>query len=340
MESVEALVSAVALVTLILFPGRGQIIIMAYICAILVFPALGDVLEELYGAQIAQASPGEALAFNTSIYSLLGFVGLVLAMPVGAFLSSRSLLAIVGVNLALSALAITLRVASSRSLTLPAPSSVDSEEFSALGERMPLGRLVDDVVRTGPVSPMLAAVMQCGATAAGIFLYLWIADAMPWSAGTSLAVVLATFGVGATIGPWGAPLLRRYLDVRAGLLVTYMYGGAIVLACMILVTWVPKESAWPVAIVYVFGIALFSRTRAVLTTTLRQEQFAGLRFASVMGWAFAFTSAGSLIGSWGGVGLRLDTRPGLALAAYLIAIVCAVVVVLRYVPKSKIAHQE
>lgn len=329
-DVIEAALSGLALAALVLLPGAEVTIVAAYLLASAVFPAITDVVEELYGQQIAQLDVDEALAFNATVYSVLGFIGLVLAMPVGAFLAGQSFAILVGANASLSAIGAIFRTVSARTVVTRPVLAQDMEDFGVLGSRVSLRDFLGGVVATGPASPVLGALMQMGATVGGIFVYLWIASRMPVSPATSLGIVILVFGVGATIGPWLAPLLRRVFDEKTSLAVSYAYGCTVLGVGIVVLLSVEDDLAWRILLVLVFLVALFSRTRGVLTATLRQRHYRGRRFASVMGWGFALTALGDVAGSWLGSALRLDAAPVWALAVYLCTSFVGLVVVMRY----------
>ncbi|GAA2175136.1 hypothetical protein GCM10009846_23840 [Agrococcus versicolor] len=329
-DVVEATLSVLALGALVLLPGAEVAIIAVYLLASAVFPAVTDVVEELYAQQIAQMDVGEALTFNASVYSVLGFIGLVLAMPLGAFLAGQSFVVLVGANAVLSAIGAAFRSVSSRAVLTPPVLEQDLDDFGVLGARVSARAFFGGMAAAGPASPLLGAAMQAGATVAGIFLYLWVASRMPFSPSTALGLVIVVFGVGATIGPWLAPLLRRLLSDRASLSVTYLYGCVLLAAGIVVVVVVPGAQVWPLTLILVLLMALFSRSRSVLTATMRQRHYRGARFASVMGWGFALTALGDVVGSWTGVALRLDEHPAWALGLYLAASLAGLVVTVRH----------
>ena len=70
----ETVLSALALAALLLAPGHTTAILVVYLLLAAVFPAVTDVVEEFYAQQLAHLAPGQALSFNTAIYSVLGFI--------------------------------------------------------------------------------------------------------------------------------------------------------------------------------------------------------------------------------------------------------------------------
>ncbi|AEV84466.1 hypothetical protein ACWT_3443 [Actinoplanes sp. SE50] len=266
----EAVVSVIALILLVVSPGGRSTLLGGYLLVVAVFPAIMDVVEELYGQQIAQLDEKEALAFNTNIYSVLGFVGLAVGMPLGSWLTGRSIVWLVAANALFSFIGFSFRLVSSRTLMVGAIYDQDVSECSAVGGRMKLREFLSDLLRTGPTSPAMEFVLKVGATMAGVFVYLWVASFTPWPAGTALAAVLLAFGVGATIGPYVAPVLRRTLAPRTALLVTYSFAAVVSSAMAVFAGVVERHRLWVIGLAFVLALGVVSRARAVLTVTLRQ----------------------------------------------------------------------
>ncbi|SDM74244.1 hypothetical protein SAMN04489726_3167 [Allokutzneria albata] len=189
---------------------------------------------------------------------------------------------------------------------------------------MSLQQFVADLVHSGPASPAVEFVTSLGRTVAGIFVYFWIASVMPGTPATSLAIVMACFGIGAALGPFLAPLARRFLDARASVLLALYSALALVVVfgCSVLVL-----PSWPIALCYVVAMRMVMRTRDVLLTTLRQESFRGSRFTTIMSWSFALSSFGALVGSWHGVAFHVPQYPVFGLAMLALALVFTIVVV-------------
>ncbi|WP_436535489.1 MFS transporter [Actinoplanes sp. HUAS TT8] len=331
-DLVEAVVSGVALALLVAFPARQSAVLGGYLLVVAIFPTVMDVVEELYAQQIAQWDEKQALAFNANIYSVLGFVGLVVGMPLGSWLTSRSIAWLVAANALFSLVGSAFRFVSSRTLPVGAVYDQDAGEYSAAGGRMRLREFLGDLLRTGPASPAMEFVLKVGATVSGVFVYLWVASFMPWPAGAALAVVLFAFGVGATIGPYVAPMLRRRLTPRASLLVTYAFGASMSAVMAASAGAVERHRLWVIGVAFVLLLGVVSRARAVLTVTLRQQSFKGKRFVRIMSWSFSFVAAASILGNWLGVLLDLPARPAIALAAYAATSLVGIIAVLRALP--------
>ncbi|WP_436791299.1 MFS transporter [Yinghuangia sp. YIM S10712] len=329
-DLVEALLSLLALTAILLAPGHAVPILAAYLLFAAFFPAIADVVEEFYAQQLAQLGPGHALSFNASVYSVLGFIGLVIGMPLGSLVSGRSFTILIAVNMVLSALGVCFRTVGRRTVVTTPVTAQNTEDFRATGARMSVRDFAHALVRSGPTSPALGFVGSMGRTLAGIFVYLWIARTMPWSDATSLGLVVACFGIGATVGPHLAPLARRHMGVRTSLLVSTIAAMAVVAVFAGCVALLPHTAVWPIALGYVALTGALTRMRDVLVTTLRQESFRGSSFVTVMSWSFALTSLGALAGSWAGVGLRIATHPLVGLFAFTASLGVILTVVLRF----------
>ncbi len=332
--------SIIALVLLVAFPGERSTLLGGYLLIVAIFPAIMDVVEELYGQQIAQLDEKQALAFNTTVYSVLGFVGLVVGMPLGSWLTSRSVVWLVAANALFSLIGFAFRSVSSRTLMVGAVYDQDASEHSAVGGRMRLREFLSDLLQTGPASPAMEFVLKVGATMSGVFVYLWVASFTPWPAGAALAAILFAFGVGATIGPYVAPVLRRRLTPRTALLTIYSFAALMSSAMAAFAGAVERHRLWVIGLAFVLALGVVSRARAVLTVTLRQQVFKGKRFVRIMSWSFSFVAAASILGNWLGVLLDLPARPRLALATYAVTFLIAIVVVLRVLPRGSSGRED
>jgi len=328
----EAMLSAAALLLILVLPESTVPVLVVYLLAAAIFPALTDVVEEFYGQQLAQADVDQAMTFNATIYSVLAFVGIVLAMPLGSLVAGLSIALLIALNAVLSLGGTAFRLVSARTVVTPPVSEQDIDDFGGLGERMRLRDFVRDLFATGPASPVVGLVTQIGATAAGIFVYLWIASRMPLDPAAGLALVIASFGLGATAGPWIGQRLHKRIPLTRALesVYTVTIAGLILLAVTLPI--LPDPAAWLVGLLFALGIGIASRARGVLTVTLRQQDFRGERFSRVMSWSFALTALGAIIGSWLGVALRIDQHPSIGLGLLAAALVFGLVTTRRYTP--------
>lgn len=328
-DLVEAVVSAVALVVILVAPTLLVPVLIAYLLVAVVFPAITDIVEEFYGQQLAQADPHEAMTFNASIYSILAFVGIVVAMPLGSVLAGVSIVILIAGNLVLSAAGTLLRLISSRTVvTLPLVEQ-DVEDFEVLGERMGIAGFVRDLFTTGVASPLFSFLTQTGATIGGVYVYLAAAESSTLNPALALAVVVSAFGIGATIGPWVGKALSSRREL-VGLVYAVLWATAAFLLVAGITFWAAQGPiTWWTGVVYALLIGILSRTRAVLTTTLRQRRFRGSRFGRIMSWSFAATALGAIIGSWLAIAVHATQQPEIALFIYAILLIAATLLAAR-----------
>jgi len=335
----EALLSGVALVALILAPGWTTPVLLGYLLLAAVFPAVTDVVEEFYGQQLAQADVKQALTFNASVYSALAFVGIVIAMPLGNILAGVSITVLITGNLVLSALGTLLRLVSSRTVVTPPATDQDLEDFGVLGERMTARVFVHDLWATGAASPLFSFLLQVGGTIGGVFVYLAVAQRAPVDPAAALASVIAMFGVGATVGPWVGRALSDRGDIRHLVWLVLVATVAFLVIVAGLLSVLDAGAAWWTGLAYALVLGILSRTRAVLTTTLRQQDYRGTRFARIMSWSFAATALGAVVGSWLALALGATQHPSLALLVQAGFIVLALVLLAARVPASALPEE-
>lgn len=86
----------------VIYPEQATNAVIAFVVIDLFLSPISDIADEFYGAKLAEAGEDEALAFNASLYSLLGLLGLVIASPLGAVLSGFSVSVLLFSNIILS----------------------------------------------------------------------------------------------------------------------------------------------------------------------------------------------------------------------------------------------
>lgn len=309
----EAVMSTVAVIVLLLWPSATVPILVTYLLCAAVFPAVGDVVEEFYGQQLAQIDVSEALTFNASIYSVLAFVGLVIAMPFGSILSGLSILALIGTNAAFSWLGAAFRLVSARTVITPPVKDQDLEDFDALGARMSVGEFLHDLWRSGFASPLYSFIEQVGATMGGIFVYLAIASHSGIDPTSALASVVATFGVGATIGPWVGRILAARFNTRALLIAMTIATVVLLVIFATVFDFTEGFVFWCAGLAYALILGVASRARGTVITTLRQREYRGNRFSTIMSWSFSATALGAIVGGWLAVTIRAVEHPSVAI---------------------------
>ena len=339
-DSLEALTSALAVVLLFAFPEQNVPVLAGYLLVAVIFPAVTDVVEELYGQQLAQIDVDEAMTFNASIYSVVSFVGLVIAMPLGSVIAGFSISVLVAANMLLSAVGAAFRFVSERTVLTPAVSSQDLEDFGLMGQRIPIRSFARELFTTGAASPLVSLLMQTGATIAGVFVYLWIAENSPFKPAASLGLVIAFFGIGATIGPWIGKALSAKGEMLNLVSLTIAGTVAFLLLTATAFAFLPAELSWPLGLVYAFCLGILSRVRSVLVTTMRQRDFRGARFSRIMSWSLSATALGVIVGSWLAVLLNASQNPSIAVATYAVFLAAALVLVRRTPATVKVFEDE
>ncbi|WP_295835744.1 MFS transporter [uncultured Microbacterium sp.] len=330
----EAALSTVAVLLLVLWPGGTVPILVTYLLVAAIFPAVGDVVEEFYGQQLAQVDVHEALTFNASIYSALAFVGIVVAMPFGSILSGVSIVMLIGANAVFSWLGASFRIVSARTVITPPLLSQDPEEFDALGSRMPVREFLHDLWRSGFASPLYSLIEQMGATLSGVFVYLAIARQSGFDPSVALAVVIATFGAGATIGPWIGKAMAARLNPRA-LLIGVTASTVVMLTLFALaMTLIGGQWFWWIGLAYALLLGVASRVREVVITTLRQREYRGKRFSRIMSWSFSATALGAIVGSWIAVAIRAVESPSAAILSAAALLLIAALIASMNRPKT------
>jgi len=328
-DLLEAVVSAVAFIIILVAPSLLVPVLIVYLLISVVFPAITDVVEEFYGQQLAQADPDEAMTFNASIYSILAFIGIVFAMPLGSVLAGVSIHVLLAANMTLSAAGTLLRFVSSRTvITLP-PVEQDAEDFAVFGKRMAFKPFMKDLVTTGVASPLFSFLTATGATVGGIYVYLAGAASSDMPPTDALGLTVAAFGVGATIGPWIAKALSKLGDLSRTVSRLLWMTIVFLLALSIAFATAKGQISWWIGIVYALFIGLLARMRAVLTTTLRQRSFRGSRFGRIMSWSFAATALGTSVGSWLAIVVNATQFPQVAVFIYALFLVAAALLAMQ-----------
>lgn len=317
-DGVEAALSVATLVLLVAVPSLTLPVLMGYLMFAAVFPTVADVVEEFYGERLAAQAEQHAITFNAASYSILAFVGLVIGMPLGNVLAGVSIPVLVAVNATLSAAAALLRRYASRTELPSSESSVAPEDFAATGSPLSPKTFAKELFSAGVASPGMAFLLNTASASCGIFVYLWLARTMPWQTTTNLAIVVASFGLGATMGPLLVPVITQRLRTRTALVVGYVMFAVVVSSLLVFVTCA-TPSWWLAGVGLVFCQAVASRVCAVLVTTIRQTDYAGGRFAVIMSWSMALAAAGQLCGAWFATFAGVTHRPWLGLAVLLAA---------------------
>lgn len=324
-DIIEALLSAIAMMVSVIYPEQATNAVIAFVVIDLFLSPISDIADEFYGAKLAEAGEDEALAFNASLYSLLGLLGLVIASPLGAVLSGFSVSVLLFSNIILSLFGAAFRSVARRSAPVGPLQNIDDDEYSAMGERIALKQFIRDMFRSGPASPLLSLILQVIGALTGQLLFLWVAGLNSQDPHYSMALVLSTFGIGATVGPILGRWLRRRWSTKVVLRVTAFASLCNVL--VLLVSILLHHSGFISGLLFVLVNVSLNKARVVVLETHRQVFFKGSQFARIMSWSYSFGAVGTILGLQIGFWLNLVSNPVAPLCiAVVLWIVVAIVV--------------
>lgn len=324
-DIIEALLSAIAMMVSVIYPEQATNAVIAFVVIDLFLSPISDIADEFYGAKLAEAGEDEALAFNASLYSLLGLLGLVIASPLGAVLSGFSVSVLLFSNIILSLFGAAFRSVARRSAPVGPLQNIDDDEYSVMGERIALKQFIRDMFRSGPASPLLSLILQVIGALTGQLLFLWVAGLNSQDPHYSMALVLSTFGIGATVGPILGRWLRRRWSTKIVLRVTAFASVCNVL--VLLVSILLHHSGFISGLLFVLVNVSLNKARVVVLETHRQVFFKGSQFARIMSWSYSFGAVGTILGLQIGFWLNLVSNPVAPLCiAVVLWIVVAIVV--------------
>ena len=184
------------------------ITLAAYMVLASPIPLVLDVVEEIYGAEMATIDAETSFRFTSHLHSLSAFFSAVLSVPLGAYLTFLSPYLVVLINLVLSGIAIGARLGGVRAeekalrLTHASAPPQDSEEHLFPSTPAALRHLL---ARPLISPPSILARSFATALAGG---YVLIHLGQERGEKTYLMVLIAV-GLGATAGPQIARLARR-----------------------------------------------------------------------------------------------------------------------------------
>ena len=190
-DLLEALLSLVAIFVTLAAPQYATAAVVAYVLIDLFLAPVSDIAEEFYGAKLAEYGEDEALAFNSSLYALLGLLGLVVASPLGAVLSGLSTVVLLAANVILSLAGAAFRAYARSRAPMPPAIDADDEEFAMTGERLPWRQFVHDLLASGPASPLLSLALDLVGELTGRLLFLWVAARAAMEPHAAMGTVLA-----------------------------------------------------------------------------------------------------------------------------------------------------
>lgn len=341
-ECYDVVLLLTALVALALGAPTGAVI-AAYMVLASPIPLVLDIVEEIYGAEMAAIDAQTSLRFTSHLESLSAFFSGVVSIPLGACLTFVSPYLIVLANLVLSAAAIGARLHGMRAeeaavrLARTRTGAQETDEPLFGSTPAALRHLLGHPL----VSPASVLARSFATALAGSYVLIHIGQAR--GQGPYLAVLIMV-GLGATAGPQVTRLARRALSARAAATATggddvaaqsagaAGLGAAMAItaaallssACLAFAPSAPTTSMWAGSVMLA-AAAMASWALATLLIGQRQVTLAGQRFLDATAWAQGAGALGGIAGGWSAIALSTtaDPRPALIGAALVYAALSA-----------------
>ena len=303
-----------------------------------------DVVEEIYGAEMAAIDPQTSLRFTSHLESLSAFFSGIVSIPLGACLTFVSPYLIVLANLVLSAAAIGARLhgmrAEEAAVRLPRTRTEAQETDEPLLASTPAA--LRHLLGHPLVSPASVLARSFATALAGSYVLIHIGQTR--GQGPYLAV-LVMVGLGATAGPQLTRLARQVLSARAagttataaadaaaqaagaadlGAAMSVTAAALLAGACPALAPSASTMSFWAGSVMLA-AAAMASWALVTLLIGQRQVTLVGQRFLDATAWAQGAGALGGIAGGWSAIALSTtaDPRPALIGAALVYAALSA-----------------
>lgn len=315
-DLLEATVSGVLVILILARPDWAIPALVGYVVFNIFVAPVTDIAEEFYGAKVAEVDPGANLRFNAHLLSTLAFTGFVIASPLGAVLAGISIPLALGLNVALSLGGATMRLRARKRYPMGPVVNPDMEEFEVLGAEMKAKQFFHDLFASGPTSPLIEFGLGTVSSLIGTLMLIWVARQANLPATDAMAVVIAIFGIAATVGPQIGRHLSGRLGTPASLRLTAALSAINLFALLLGVLTGTAGFIWGAIFVFVNGV--LSRARMVILQSHRQTFFKGEQYTRIMSWSFAFGGAGGIIGLNTAYFTGLPGNPTVALIIALI----------------------
>ena len=295
-DSLEVIFSFVTLILIALDPERQYVYFISYMfCLVFLYP-ITDISSEFYGAKLAQQNPDEALKFNANLYMYLSASGFLVAAPLGAMLSSKPLYIIMFINIILSSLSIFIRKYANDINYLGPVEEVDDSDYSLLGEKTSKKVFLNDLLTSGPASPLLNLILQVAGALCGQLFIIWTVQQAEIYEEYSMSITLFVFGLAATLGPYISGKISNKFSASKLFRVTSLLSAANTLIIIAVIIFLEKNYVYVICTCLIFSGTVISRLRNVSLETHRQVFYSGSQYTRIMSWSFAFGVFGSILG--------------------------------------------
>ncbi|GAA3852073.1 MULTISPECIES: MFS transporter [Brevibacterium] len=322
-EATDVVLTSVAIAMILLGPsGWVAPVLVVYLLVASFLPLVVDLAEEFYLNDVAQIDGGAVVRANMLIAVGTGVGGLLIGRPVGALTSVSGIATVLALNVALSLVAIVLRIRSGR---LYAPEHASpSPEADADGFVVGIRRFFfpsgpGAIVRNGFLSPVFSFVFMLSTSVLGTYVVLWVAgEADGNGVVTRLSVLLFAMGASAIVSPYVIGRILERNGETADRLLRWLLGlfsFGCTAAVVVRLTW---DDAVGSLVIFLCLLVITASSQGVLfaVSTLRQLRLSSTEFREVVGWSFSMSAIGGICGAWLGYALRAAQDP---LAALLVA---------------------
>lgn len=312
----EAAVSFLVVLLIFIRPDWAVGALVFYLIFTTFLLPVTDIAEEFYGAKVAEVAPDVNLRFNAHLHSLLAFTGFVIASPLGALLAGISIPLALGINIVLSLLGALMRSRARRRYPMGPVVDVDMGDFEIVGKRMRAKQFLHDLFMSGPTSPLIELGLSLISSLTGTLMLIWVARQASLPTTEAMALIIAIFGISATVGPQVGRLIGEKFGTAMSLQLTAGLSALNLAALLVGLMVTAPGFVWGSIFVFINGV--LSRSRSTLLQSHRQTFFKGEQYTRIMSWSLTFGAAGTIAGLNLGYLAGLPTDPRLVL---LIAIV-------------------
>ncbi|PAK93478.1 hypothetical protein B8X04_15505 [Brevibacterium casei] len=322
-EATDVVLTSVAIAMILLGPsGWVAPVLVVYLLVASFLPLVVDLAEEFYLSDVAQIDGGAVVRASTLIAVGTGVGGLLIGRPVGALTSVSGIATVLALNVALSFVAIVLRIRSGR---LYAPEHASpSPEADADGFVVGIRRFFfpsgpGAIVRNGFLSPVFSFVFMLSTSVLGTYVVLWVAaEADGNGVVTRLSVLLFAMGASAIVSPYVIGRILERNGETADRLLRWLLGLFTFGCTAAVVVRLTRDDAVGSLVIFLCLLVITASSQGVLfaVSTLRQLRLSSTEFRDVVGWSFSMSAIGGICGAWLGYVLLAAQDP---LAALLVA---------------------
>lgn len=283
-------------------------VLAAYLVAASPLPLVLDIVEEIYGAEMAEFDPEMSFRFTTHFYSVSALVNNVVSVPVGVALTFVSPVLVLVANLVLSLIAIALRYlgarAEERAVLLGGEVEQDAQDEELFASST---AALAFLLRRPAVSPLSVLGRSFCAALSGSYVLIYIGTAHGHD--FYLWLMVCT-GLGSALGPQLGRRLRAAVGTATTLRVLAAASAAASLGAALLL---PARSGLYAGCLMLVLVQTASWALATSFVGERQVMLKGKQFLDATTWAQAAGALGGILGGWCALLLAANEDPRLSL---------------------------